>query len=117
MMASARGGHPPGAPITMRTVAALANIGKAGEAMKVLGDNVVESMNPADAAAEMWLGLSSDDREDTAVFASGRASRAIINTRLQDSLATDGPVHGAGIPTPEHTRQGKGGASTCNTRR
>ncbi|MDT7533051.1 conjugative relaxase [Sphingobium sp. SA2] len=82
---------------TLRTVAALANVGKAGEALKVLGRNVVESASPADAAAEMWLGLSSADREATAVFASGRASRAVINQRIQDGLAAEGSVRGEGI--------------------
>ncbi|MGE6016137.1 AAA family ATPase, partial [Klebsiella pneumoniae] len=39
----------------LRTVAALANIGKAGAALKVLGDRVVEAGEPAAAAADMWL--------------------------------------------------------------
>jgi len=82
---------------TLRTVAALANVGKAGAAMKVLGDNVVESGNPALAAAEMWIGLPAADREATAVFASGRASRAVINQRIQDGLAAEGTVKGEGI--------------------
>src|SRR3546814_11563509 len=89
-------------------------------AMKVLGDNVVESMNPADAAAEMWLGLSSDDREATAVFASGRASRAIINQRIQDGLATEGSVKGEGIHLTVRSaerRVGKECVSTCRSRR
>jgi ATP-dependent exoDNAse (exonuclease V) alpha subunit len=42
---------------TLRTVAALANVGKAGEAMKVLGDNVHESANPPEEAADRWLAL------------------------------------------------------------
>jgi ATP-dependent exoDNAse (exonuclease V) alpha subunit len=82
---------------TLRTVAALANIGRAGEAMKVLGDNVHESASPPETAAEMWLALSSDDRAVTAVFASGRESRSIINRHIQDGLATEGIVRGAGI--------------------
>jgi conjugative relaxase-like TrwC/TraI family protein len=81
----------------LRTVAALANVGEAGKAMKVLGDNVVEHQSPAQHAAEMWLGLSLEEREATAVFASGRASRAIINQRIQDGLAGEGSVRGEGI--------------------
>ena len=82
---------------TLRTVAALANVGKAGEAMKVLGDKVHESESPPETAAEMWLALSREDRAATAVFASGRDSRAIINQRIQDGLATEGSVRGEGI--------------------
>ncbi|TAJ72042.1 MAG: conjugative relaxase [Sphingobium sp.] len=82
---------------TLRTVAALANVGKAGEAMKVLGDKVHESANPPDAAAEMWLALSAEDRAATQVFASGRESRAIINQRIQDGLAAEGSVRGEGV--------------------
>ncbi|MGB3931689.1 MAG: AAA family ATPase, partial [Sphingobium sp.] len=81
----------------LRTVAALANVGEAGKAMKVLGDSVIEHNSPALHAAEMWLGLSSADRESTAVFASGRASRAIINQRIQDGLAAEKTVRGEGI--------------------
>ncbi|TXI84137.1 MAG: AAA family ATPase, partial [Cupriavidus sp.] len=81
----------------LRTVAALANVGKAGEAMKVLGDNVHESPSAPDTAAEMWLALSAEDREATAMFASGRESRAIINQRIQDGLAAEGTVKGEGV--------------------
>ena len=65
--------------------------------MKVLGESVVEHQSPALHAAEMWLGLSAADREATAVFASGRAARAVINQRIQDGLATEGSVRGEGI--------------------
>jgi ATP-dependent exoDNAse (exonuclease V) alpha subunit len=82
---------------TLRTVAALANVGKAGEAMKVLGDNVHESASAPQTAADMWLALAAGDREATAVFASGRASRAIINQRIQDGLAAEGTVRWEGI--------------------
>lgn len=81
----------------LRTVAALANIGKAGAALKVLGDRVVEAADPAAAAADMWLGLSAQEREATAVFASGRDARAIINQRIQDGLIAEGSVKGEAI--------------------
>ncbi|KKW90325.1 MobF family relaxase [Sphingobium chungbukense] len=80
----------------LRTVAALANIGKAGAAMKVLGDRVVEAAEPAAAAADMWLALSGPEREATAVFASGRDARAVINQRIQDGLIAEGSVKGEG---------------------
>jgi len=38
----------------LRTVAGLANVGKAGEAIKVLGDNVRESANAPATAADRW---------------------------------------------------------------
>lgn len=81
----------------LRTVAALANVGEAGQAMKVLGDSVIEHQSPALHAAEMWLGLSAAARDATAVFASGRAARAIINQRIQEGLAAEGSVRGEGI--------------------
>ena len=81
----------------LRTVAALANIGKAGAALKVLGDRVVEAADPAAAAADMWLGLSAQEREATAVFASGRDASAIINQRIQDGLIAEGSVKGEAI--------------------
>ena len=82
---------------TLRTVAALANIGKASEAMRVLGDKVVEAASPAEHAAELWLGLAPAEREVTAVFASGRDARATINQRIQDGLASEGSLKGQGI--------------------
>ena len=81
----------------LRTVAALANIGKAGAALKVLGDRVIEAANPATAAADMWLGLDPQEREATAVFASGRDARALINQRIQDGLIAEGSVKGEAI--------------------
>ncbi|WP_374945191.1 MobF family relaxase [Sphingomonas sp.] len=82
---------------TLKAVAALANVGKAGQALKVLGDRVHESAEAPDTAAAMWLALSAEGREATAVFASGRASRAIINQRIQEGLAAEGTVRGEGI--------------------
>lgn len=81
----------------LRTVAALANIGKAGTALKVLGDKVLEEANPAEAAADMWLALPDGEREATAVFASGRDARAVINQRIQDGLVAEGSVRGEPI--------------------
>ena len=81
----------------LRTIAALANIGKAGQALGVLGEKVLESADPAGTAADQWLGLSAADREATAVFASGRETRAVINQRIQEGLATEGTVRGDGI--------------------
>lgn len=76
----------------LRTVAALANRGEAGAALGVLGAAVVERSDHVAAAAERWLGLSREERETTAVFASGRAARAELNTRIQDGLRSEGSL-------------------------
>lgn len=81
----------------LRIVAELANVGKAGKALEVLGDKVVEEKDPAEAAADMWLALPESERAITAVFASGRETRAIINERIQKGLADEGSLKGAGI--------------------
>jgi conjugative relaxase-like TrwC/TraI family protein len=82
---------------TLRTVAALANLGKASDAIRVLGDKVIEAPAPAEHAAYLWLGLSEEERSVTAVFASGREARATINQRIQDGLASEGTLTGQGI--------------------
>ncbi|MBI0477036.1 conjugative relaxase [Sphingomonas sp. MA1305] len=81
----------------LRAVAALANIGAAGKALKLLGDGVVEHAEPARHAAERWLALPPGERDNTAVFASGRAARAVINAAIQDGLVAEGAIRGAGI--------------------
>ncbi|MFY0007069.1 hypothetical protein ABTQ01_20385, partial [Acinetobacter baumannii] len=53
----------------LRTVAALANVGQAGQALGVLGEKVIEHGAPAEHAAERWLALAPGDRDVTAVFA------------------------------------------------
>ena len=81
----------------LRTVAALANIGKAGQAMKVLGDKVVENEDPSAHASDLWLALSSDERDNTAIFASGRETRATINKAVQKGLKDEGMLKGDGL--------------------
>lgn len=81
----------------LRTVAALANIGKAGQAMKVLGDKVIENENPSTHASDIWLALSSDERDNTAIFASGRETRATINQMVQKGLKDEGTLKGDGL--------------------
>lgn len=78
----------------LRTVAALTNIGKASEALRVLGDKVIENENPAEKASEMWLALSPEGRAVTAIFASGRETRGTINQKVQEGLATEGTLKG-----------------------
>ncbi len=81
----------------LKAVAALANVGKASAALKVLGDKVTTHENPALHAAERWLGLSPEERASTAVFSSGRESRATINNRIQEGLAAEGTLKGEGL--------------------
>ncbi|NWK99185.1 AAA family ATPase [Sphingobium lactosutens] len=81
----------------LRTVASLANAGKAGHALRLLGNKVIESQSPAKDTADRWLGLSPQDRERTAVFASGRDARAAINMRIQEGLVAEGSLRGEAI--------------------
>ena len=81
----------------LRTVAALANVGKAGQALKVLGDKVLEHQDPAARAAELWLDLSPEKRAETAIFASGRETRADINDAVQKGLRDEGTLKGDGL--------------------
>ena len=88
----------------LRTVAALANIGKAGAALAVLGDNVIEEADPASAAADRWLALPPTEREVTAIFTSGRDARTVINERIQDGLVAEGSVKGEAFQVTVYER-------------
>ena len=88
----------------LRSVASLANAGKPGLAMRLLGNKVIESDSPAADAADRWLGLSPEERERTAVFASGREARAAINERIQEGLAAEGTLRGEGIKVEVYER-------------
>ncbi|SEK02244.1 conjugative relaxase domain-containing protein, TrwC/TraI family [Sphingobium sp. AP50] len=88
----------------LRTVASLANVGKSGLAIRLLRDNVIESESPAQDAADRWLGLSPQERERTAVFASGREARAAINERIQEGLGAEGTLRGAAISLTVYER-------------
>ncbi|WP_176599268.1 MULTISPECIES: MobF family relaxase [Sphingobium] len=92
----------PGQPLTSQeekllVVAKLASRGESSEAMRVLGNKVIESDAPAEEAADRWLGLSPEERDVTAVFASGREARTLINERIQLGLASEGTLKGEAI--------------------
>ncbi|KPH63555.1 MobF family relaxase [Novosphingobium sp. ST904] len=89
------------------TVAALANTGKAGAALKVLGENVTEHESPAQQAADTWLALSAQERAATAVFASGRETRAEINSAIQEGLLREGTLKGDGLYITVHDKISK----------
>src|SRR3546814_19146972 len=72
--------------------------------MKVLGEHIVEEKDPAAAAADSWLGLSPEEREATAVFASGRDARETINKRIQAGLIAEGSVKGEALQLTVYDR-------------
>ncbi|MET4666301.1 AAA family ATPase [Sphingomonas sp. PvP056] len=86
----------------LRTVAALTNAGKASQALRVLGDKVVEDDNPAEKASELWLALSPEEQGITAIFASGKEARATINKTVQAGLIADGTLKGEGLLLTVH---------------
>jgi ATP-dependent exoDNAse (exonuclease V) alpha subunit len=82
----------------MKAVATLTRIGHFGGAFRVLGDRVV-SAGPdfREAAARKWLELSAEDRQRTALYASGRESRAFLNAFVQAGLIAEGTLRGEGL--------------------
>jgi conjugative relaxase-like TrwC/TraI family protein len=82
-------------------VAGLSNEGHAGLALDLLAahDRVIEAgPDHVARAAELWLSLSPDKREATAIFTAGRDDRAEINARVQAGLLKEGTLSGAGVP-------------------
>ena len=77
----------------VKKAAEAAQRGDVDEAMKVLGGNVVETdTGAATTGAEQWLALSKEERDHTAIFASGRRLRDEVNLAVQDGLRNDGSV-------------------------
>ena len=76
----------------MIEVAGLASAGRAVAAINALGDNVIESDNRAEAAADLWLSLSQEQRAQTAIFTSGKVARDAINERVQNELRGAGEI-------------------------
>jgi len=78
---------------TLKRAQAAAQRGRTGEALGHLKDHVVEaSENGAVFAAERWLALPPQEREATAIYASGRRLRAEINAAVQTGLAANGEI-------------------------
>lgn len=73
----------------------------------MLGDKVVESGDPAVEAAKMWLELPEAERAVTAVFASGRETRASVNSEIQTGLLTEGTLKGEGLAVTVYDRVSK----------
>jgi conjugative relaxase-like TrwC/TraI family protein len=81
----------------LRAIAALTNNGRAGEAVKMLGERVVESHDRVGEAAAYWLNLPDNERAATMLFTSGRESRAELNEAIQLGLKSEGKLSGDGL--------------------
>ncbi len=80
----------------MRTVAALTNRGRAGEALAVLGPAVVSTPDRIGAASARWLALPAGERDATLVLTSGRETRSNLNLAIQAGLKAEGSLKGPG---------------------
>ena len=81
-------------------VAGLSNEGHAGLALDLLAAHgrVIEAgATHVARAAELWLSLTPEKREATAIFTAGRDDRAEINTRVQAGLLKEGTLTGVGV--------------------
>ncbi|MBB4859183.1 conjugative relaxase-like TrwC/TraI family protein [Novosphingobium chloroacetimidivorans] len=81
----------------MKAVATLTGQGQFRAAFEVLGERVIQAgdqMLPI--AAKMWLDLSAQDRERTAVYSSGRDARSELNKTIQSGLRDEGTIKGEG---------------------
>lgn len=77
----------------VRTAAAAAQIGAVDRAMEALRPFTVEAPDGVAAeAAARWLDLPGDERERTAIYASGRRLRSAVNTEVQLGLLARGEL-------------------------
>ena len=82
----------------MKAVATLTRVGHFGGAFRVLGDRVVNAgADYREAAGRKWLELSAEERAKTALYASGRETRAFLNDFVQAGLRADGALRGDGL--------------------
>ena len=82
----------------MKEAAGLARAGRFRESFGSLGDKVVEAgKDHLQLAAKIWLDLSPEDRERTAIYSSGRDARALLNRMVQDGLRAEGSIKGEGL--------------------
>jgi conjugative relaxase-like TrwC/TraI family protein len=78
---------------TLRRAQYSAQAGKIGEAMSYLKDHIVETREgSALVAAERWLALSPQERQSTAIYASGRALRTGVNEAVQTGRRENGEL-------------------------
>jgi conjugative relaxase-like TrwC/TraI family protein len=82
----------------MQQVASLSRAGSFKEAFQVLGARVQAHGNEyLEQAADRWLSLSPEDRERTAIYASGRMARWELNDLVQAGLKSEGSISGDGV--------------------
>lgn len=89
-------------PLLM-AVAGLSNEGHASLALDILNAHgrVTEAgPDHIKATSDMWLALSPEKRERTAIFTAGRDDRNQINALVQAGLKQEGQLTGAGYDTP-----------------
>jgi len=84
---------------TLKHAQAAVQKGQTEQALQHLRKHTIEaSGNGAIVAAEQWLSLSPQDRESTAIYASGRRLRSEINAAVQTGLAASGAIGPDRIP-------------------
>ncbi len=86
-------------PLLM-AVAGLSNEGHASLALDLLhahGRVTEAGKDSIPATAQLWLALSPEDRERTAIFTAGRDDRTQINALVQQGLKDEGVLTGDGI--------------------
>lgn len=82
----------------MQQVALLSRAGSFKEAFQVLGARVQAHGNEyLERAADRWLSLSPEDRERTAIYASGRVARSELNELVQAGLKSEGSISNEGV--------------------
>ncbi len=79
--------------VAIRTAAAAAQMGAVDRAMEALRPFTVEAPDGvAEEAAARWLAMPADERQRTAIYASGRRLRAEVNRQVQDGLLARGEL-------------------------
>ncbi|MDG6079922.1 conjugative relaxase [Erythrobacter litoralis] len=88
MTANLRGRDP-----VLRSAQAAAQAGLVHTAFEHLKASTIKTTGDgAIVAAERWLALSPDERERTAIYASGRKIRSAVNAAVQTGLAANGEI-------------------------
>lgn len=81
-------------------VAGLSNEGFGSKALDLLaahGRVIEDKQDHVGTAAQLWLDLSPENRERTAIFTAGRDDRSRINALVQDGLLKEGSLSGEGL--------------------
>ena len=84
----------------LTAVAGLSNEGYASQALDLLnahGKIVEDKSDHVAAAASLWLSLTPEQRERTAIFTAGRDDRAQVNQHVQEGLLREGTLQGEGL--------------------